>query len=64
MTSPVFLIGSMTKRWKIRYAIIDKDVKIPARTRIGYDLKEDKKRFEVSKNGVVIIPKGMVIKSD
>jgi glucose-1-phosphate adenylyltransferase len=45
----------------VRHAIIDKDVKIPPHTRIGFDHEEDKKRFFVSKKGVVIIPKGMVI---
>lgn len=46
---------------RIRRAIIDKDVKIPPRTQIGYNLEEDKKRFVISDKGVVIIPKGMVV---
>ena len=43
---------------RIRKAIIDKDVYIPSGTTIGYDLEEDRKRFSVSPNGVVVIPKG------
>jgi glucose-1-phosphate adenylyltransferase len=42
---------------KIRRAIIDKDVEIPAGTEIGYNLETDKKRWSVSEGGVVVIPK-------
>jgi glucose-1-phosphate adenylyltransferase len=44
---------------KIRKAIIDKRTKIPPGTVIGYDHNEDRKRFAISKNGVVIVPKEM-----
>ncbi|MFL5451720.1 MAG: glucose-1-phosphate adenylyltransferase, partial [Myxococcales bacterium] len=44
---------------KIRRAIIDKNVDIPPGVRIGYDVDEDKKRFFVSPNGIVVVPKGM-----
>lgn len=43
---------------KIRRAIIDKDVKIPVGTEIGFDPDEDKKRFKVTETGIVVIPKG------
>ncbi len=43
---------------KIRRAIIDKDVDIPPHTIIGYDLKKDKKKYFVSEEGIVVIPKG------
>ena len=43
---------------KIRKTIIDKHVQIAAEVQIGYDLEADKKRFEVTENGVVVIPKG------
>jgi glucose-1-phosphate adenylyltransferase len=43
---------------KIRKAIIDKDVLIPEGMVIGYNPKEDKKRFTVSDNGVVVVAKG------
>jgi glucose-1-phosphate adenylyltransferase len=44
---------------RIRKAIIDKHVDIPAGTSIGYDLEEDRKRFHVTETGIVVIPKGM-----
>jgi len=43
---------------KIRKTIIDKHVQIAPEVQIGYDLEADKKRFEVTENGVVVIPKG------
>ncbi len=44
---------------KIRKAIIDKNVKIPPNTRIGYNWEEDVKRgFHVSPGGVTVVPKG------
>src|SRR5687768_16876674 len=46
---------------RIRRAIIDKGVKIPPRTTIGYDLELDRKRFTVSESGIVVIPKGVVL---
>ncbi len=42
---------------KIRRAIIDKDVEIPAGARIGYDLERDRRRWYVSETGIVVIPK-------
>lgn len=46
---------------KIRRAIIDKDVDIPPDTVIGYDAKSDRKKYFVSKGGIVVIPKGAKI---
>jgi glucose-1-phosphate adenylyltransferase len=46
---------------RIRRAIIDKHVKIPPGTVIGYNEEEDRMRFNVSPEGVVIIPKGMAM---
>jgi glucose-1-phosphate adenylyltransferase len=46
---------------KIRRAIIDKGVKIPAGTSIGYDLELDRQRFTVTDSGIVVVPKGAVI---
>jgi len=43
---------------RIRMAIIDKHVVIPPDTHIGFDLEEDRKKYYVSPNGVVVIPKG------
>jgi glucose-1-phosphate adenylyltransferase len=43
---------------RVRRAIIDKDVKIPPHTTIGYDLEHDRRRgFTVSDQGVVVIAK-------
>ena len=42
---------------KLRGVIIDKNVKVPDGERIGFDPEEDKKRFFVSENGIVCIPK-------
>jgi glucose-1-phosphate adenylyltransferase len=46
---------------KIRRTIVDKGVKIPAGTTIGYDLEADRQRFTVSETGVVVVPKGAEI---
>ncbi len=43
---------------RIRRAIIDKDVKIPQGTTIGYDLEHDRRRgFTVTEQGVTVIAK-------
>jgi glucose-1-phosphate adenylyltransferase len=42
---------------RLRRCIIDKDVEIPAGQEIGYDLEADRKRFFVTENGLVVIPK-------
>ena len=47
---------------KIKKAIIDKDVSVSEGTVIGYDIESDRKRFYVSVEGVVVIPKGVEIK--
>ena len=44
---------------RIRRAIIDKDVKLPAGTTIGYDLNRDRKRgLVVTEQGIVVVAKG------
>lgn len=43
---------------RIRKAIIDKGVRIPPKTEIGYDPDKDRERFHVTESGVVVIPKG------
>jgi glucose-1-phosphate adenylyltransferase len=48
---------------KIRRAIIDKHVEIPAHAEIGYDLEKDAKHFHVTESGIVVIPKGMRIEA-
>jgi glucose-1-phosphate adenylyltransferase len=43
---------------RIRRAIVDKDVRIPAGTTVGYDLEHDRQRgFTVTEQGVVVIAK-------
>jgi glucose-1-phosphate adenylyltransferase len=49
------------KNVKIKNAIIDKNVVIKDNIRIGYDIHEDKKRFVVTQNGLVVIPKNMEV---
>lgn len=46
---------------RIRRAIIDKHVKIPAGTHIGYDEEADRQRFTVTDDGIVVLPKGMIL---
>jgi glucose-1-phosphate adenylyltransferase len=46
---------------KIRRTIIDKGVKLPPGTVIGYDLEHDKQRFTVTESGIVVVPKGATI---
>jgi glucose-1-phosphate adenylyltransferase len=46
---------------KVRRAIIDKDVKIPPKEEIGYNLRRDKKRFLVTESGIVVVAKGSKI---
>ena len=43
---------------RIRRAIIDKDVKLPPYTVLGYDPDFDRRRgFTVTEDGVVVVPK-------
>ena len=43
---------------KIKKAIIDKHNMIPPGTEIGYNPREDRKRFPVTPRGIVVVPKG------
>ena len=45
----------------IRRTIIDKDVRIPPNTRIGYDPDDDKKRFSVTESGIVVVTREMMV---
>jgi glucose-1-phosphate adenylyltransferase len=57
--SLIFENVNIGRHCRIRRAIVDKHVDIPAGTSIGYDLEEDRKRFHVTESGIVVIPKGM-----
>ena len=46
---------------KIKNAIVDKEVYVPPGAQIGYDLKLDRKRFDVTASGIVIVPKRVSI---
>jgi len=46
---------------RIRRAIIDKGVKIPSGSTIGYDIELDRQRFTVTDSGIVVVPKGAQI---
>ncbi len=45
---------------RIKKVVIDKGVKIPAKTEIGYNREEDAKRFYVSEGGVVLVTPEML----
>ena len=40
---------------RIRNAILDKNARIPAGATIGYNLKNDRKNYHVSENGIVVV---------
>jgi glucose-1-phosphate adenylyltransferase len=42
---------------KLRRCIIDKDVEVPSGVEVGFNLEADRKRFFVTDNGLVVIPK-------
>ncbi|CAG9001718.1 MAG: Glucose-1-phosphate adenylyltransferase [Candidatus Celerinatantimonas neptuna] len=42
----------------IRNCIIDKHVTLPPKTQVGINREEDEKRFVISEQGIVVIPKG------
>jgi glucose-1-phosphate adenylyltransferase len=43
---------------RIRKAIIEEDVVIPPNTTIGYDLEEDRKHYQVTPSGIVVVAQG------
>lgn len=53
--SIVFDNCDIGRRARIRRAILDKNVHVPADTWIGYDLEEDRKRYHVSPTGIVVV---------
>jgi glucose-1-phosphate adenylyltransferase len=62
--SIVFEGVNVGRRAKVRKAILDKGVRIPADAEIGFDLELDRARgFHVSEGGVVVIAKGDRVES-
>jgi glucose-1-phosphate adenylyltransferase len=43
------------RRSKLRRCILEKNVRVPEDTVIGYDLEEDRKHYFVSDSGIVVI---------
>jgi glucose-1-phosphate adenylyltransferase len=43
------------RRCRLRRTIVDKNVKIPPDTTIGYDLEQDRRRYFVSETGIVVV---------
>ncbi len=43
---------------QINRCIIDKDVSVPDGAMIGFDLERDRQQFQVSAEGIVVVPKG------
>lgn len=48
---------SVGRNCKIKNTIVDKYVKIPPNTTIGYNTEEDRKKYDISPSGIVVIPK-------
>ena len=53
--SIVFDNCDIGRRCKIRRTILDKNLKIPADTVIGYDLEQDRLRYHVTDSGITVI---------
>jgi glucose-1-phosphate adenylyltransferase len=45
------------RKSRLKNTIVDKNVRIPEGEEIGYDLEKDRKRFTVTEEGFVVIPK-------
>lgn len=43
---------------QVNRCIIDKDVTVPAGAVIGFDLERDRQQFQISAEGIVVVPKG------
>lgn len=44
----------------LRNCIVDKNVTIPPKEQIGFDLAKDRQRFTVTEQGIVVVPEGFV----
>ena len=63
VTESILMEGvNIGRHARVKRAVIDKFVNIPANFEIGYDIEKDKKRFYVSPSGIVVIPKNAILK--
>jgi glucose-1-phosphate adenylyltransferase len=53
--SVIFDNCDIGRRAKIRRAILDKNVKVPPDTQIGFDLESDRKLYHVTESGIVVL---------
>ena len=53
--SVIFDNCDIGRRARVRNAILDKNVRIPEDTEIGYDLERDRQRYFVTESGIVVI---------
>ncbi len=53
--SVIFDNGDIGRHAKVRRAILDKNAKILERAEIGYNLDEDRKKYWVTENGIVVV---------
>jgi len=54
-SSIIFSHVNVGRYSRIRRAIIDRAVRVPERTEIGYDLEEDRKKYHVTEGGIVVV---------
>lgn len=58
--SVIFPEVDIGRRCKIKNAILDRGCRLPEGAEIGFNLQEDRKRFHVSENGVVLVTPEML----
>jgi len=46
---------------RLRRVVVDRDVRLPDGTEIGYDLEHDRQRFTVTPGGIVVVPEGAAL---
>jgi glucose-1-phosphate adenylyltransferase len=51
----VFPHVDIGRRARVRRAIIDRNIRIPEGSVIGYDVEEDRKKYHVSETGIVVV---------
>jgi len=56
--SILFPHATVNRHARVRRAILDRGVELPAGARVGYDPVEDRKRHHVSESGVVVVTPG------